>query len=59
MFYPLGKKLRKTLWGAGGGIHLPSLVRPGVNIYVARNHNPEIMYRHENIDVSPPGEAHS
>ena len=57
MFYPPGKKLRKTffLGGGGGGIHPPSLVRPGVNIYVARYHNPEIIYRHENINESPPG----
>ena len=30
MFYPLGKKLKTTLWGGGGGGGMPP-VRPRVN----------------------------
>ena len=53
------KKLRKTFGGAWHPPLPPSLVRPRVNICVSRYHDPEIIYRHENVDVSTPGEGHS
>ena len=52
------KKLRKTFGGVASPLP-PSLVRPRVNICVSRYHDPEIIYRHENVDVSTPGEGHS
>ena len=46
MFYPLGKKLRKTLWGGGAGVHPLLLIRPRVKTrrYSPREQHSELPF---------------